>query len=199
MVALRGENINYENYTCIGVGPGLGTDETSFHLLKQVLLSYHKPMLIDADALNIISEHKELLQQIPANSVLTPHPKEFDRLFGKHENEFERLNKCLALSKQYSFVIVLKNHHTLIAYNGKGLFNTTGNAGLAKGGSGDLLSGIITALLSQQYSALHAALIGVYLHGLAADIALETQSVESLLATDVIENLGKAFLFLQEA
>ncbi|MBA4197954.1 MAG: bifunctional ADP-dependent NAD(P)H-hydrate dehydratase/NAD(P)H-hydrate epimerase [Chitinophaga sp.] len=199
MVALREEEkINYENYACIGIGPGLGTDATSYNLLKNILLNYKKPMLIDADALNIISEHKDLLRLIPPDSILTPHPKEFDRLFGNHENEFDRLNKCIELSKQYSFVIALKNHHTLIACNGKGWFNTTGNAGLAKGGSGDSLSGIITALLSQKYSSLHAALIGVYLHGLAADISLETQSVESLLATDVVENIGKAFMFLQE-
>ncbi|MBS1627623.1 MAG: NAD(P)H-hydrate dehydratase [Bacteroidetes bacterium] len=199
MIAIReNENINYNNFTCIGIGSGLGMENNSYNLVKEIIANYKNPMLIDADALNIISQHKELLQSVSAQSILTPHPKEFDRLFGKHENDFERMNTCLALSKQYPFVIILKNHHTLIACNGKGWLNTTGNAGLAKGGSGDLLSGIITALLAQKYTTLCAALLGVYLHGLAADIALENQSVESLLATDVANNIGKAFMFLQE-
>ncbi|MBS1591869.1 MAG: NAD(P)H-hydrate dehydratase [Bacteroidetes bacterium] len=199
MIEIReDENIDYNNFTCIGMGSGLGTETNSYNLVKEVLANYKNAMLIDADALNIISQHKALLQNIPAQSILTPHPKEFDRLFGEHESEFDRMNTCLALTKQYAFIIILKNHHTLIACNGKGWLNTTGNAGLAKGGSGDLLGGIITALLAQKYTALHAALLGVYLHGLAADIALENQSVESLLATDVAENIGKAFMCLQE-
>ena len=138
------------------------------------------------------------MKKIPQGSVLTPHPKEFDRLFGNSENEFERIEKAIHLTKEYPFIIVLKGHYTFIAFNGKGWFNTTGNAGLAKGGSGDVLTGIITTLLAQTFSPFDAAVAAVYLHGLAADLALENQSMESLLATDVINAIGKAFNYLRE-
>ncbi|HRH59403.1 MAG TPA: NAD(P)H-hydrate dehydratase, partial [Chitinophagaceae bacterium] len=158
-----------------------------------IIANYHKPILLDADALNILSLNKHLLPAVADGSVLTPHPKEFARLFGETENEFERWQSALNVSAQYDLVIVVKGHYTLIAHKGKGWFNTTGNAGMAKGGSGDVLSGMITAFLGQQYNPLHAAMLGVYLHGLAADIALENQSQESLLATDIIQYIGHAF------
>ncbi len=198
MLINRYEEILFNNYSTIGIGPGLGTNSDAQKLVLQVLNNYKKPIVIDADALNIISENKNLLQHIPPGSIITPHPKEFERLFGACENEFERLNKAIVLSQQYSFIIVLKGHYTLIAANGKGYFNNTGNAGLAKGGSGDVLTGMITSLLAQNYEPLYAALIGVYLHGLAADLSLENQSTESLLATDVIDAIGKAFNFLKD-
>jgi NAD(P)H-hydrate epimerase len=153
-------------------------------------------MIIDADALNILSFHKEWLKKIPAGTVLTPHPKEFDRLFGNCENDFERINKAIALTEEFPFIITLKGHHTCIASNGKAVFNTTGNAGLAKGGSGDVLCGMMVSFMAQHYSPVHAAAIAVYLHGLAADLSLENQSMESLLATDVMNAIGKAFNFL---
>jgi NAD(P)H-hydrate epimerase len=138
-----------------------------------------------------------LLQTIPALSILTPHPKEFDRLFGESENELERIEKAAQKAQELNIIIVLKGHHTLIASpNGNRTFNTTGNAGMAKGGSGDVLTGIITSLLAQGYSSEHAAIFGVYLHGLAGDIAIETESMESVVAEDLIENLGKAFKML---
>jgi hydroxyethylthiazole kinase-like uncharacterized protein yjeF len=188
-----------DKYKSIGIGPGAGTDEISADILNDLLLSFKGPLLIDADALTILSQHKEWLSLIPAGAVLTPHPKEFDRLFGDSENDFERARKTISLTKEYPFVIVLKGHYTLTAFDGKGWFNNTGNAGLAKGGSGDVLSGIITSLLAQQYTSINAALAGVYLHGLAADITLLQHSMESMLATDVIENIGKAFIALRPA
>ena len=124
---------------------------------------------------------------------LTPHPKEFERLFGETKNDFERINMALERSLKNNFIIVLKGRYTLIACKGKGWFNTTGNAGLAKGGSGDILTGIITALSAQKYEPLQAALLGVYIHGLAAEFALEKQSLESMTATDVVNHLGAAF------
>ena len=196
MTMNRSEKISFDTYSTIGIGCGLGTNDDAKKLVVDVLENYTKPIVIDADALNIIAANKNLLQQIPAGSIITPHPKEFERLFGVCENDFDRMNKAIALSEQHNFIIILKGHYTLIAANGKGYFNNTGNVGLAKGGSGDALTGMIVSLLAQKYSSLHAALIGVYLHGLAADISLENQSKESLLATDVIENIGKAFNYL---
>lgn len=182
-----------EKYACMGIGPGLGTDEEAVALLDTLLHWAAQPLVLDADALNIISRHPQYLSRIPAQSVLTPHPREFDRLFGPHQNEVERLEKALAISQEWPWVIVLKGHHTLVAWNGQGYFNSTGNAGMATGGSGDVLTGIITALLAQYKEALPAAMLGVYLHGLAADLALDTQSMESLLPSDIIATLGKAF------
>ena len=199
MLMSREEELaNLQKFNAIGIGCGLGTNDDSKKILNDVLNAFSKPMVIDADALNIISAEKNLLSKIPANSILTPHPKEFERLFGTCENDFERINKAVELSTQHNFTIVLKGHYTLVAHNGKGYFNTTGNAGLAKGGSGDTLTGMILALLAQGYHALHASVVGVYLHGLSADLSLENQSPESLLATDVINNIGKAFNYLTE-
>jgi len=130
---------------------------------------------------------------VPEGSILTPHPKEFERVLGKADNDFERINVALQQSAENKFIIVLKGRYTFIAKDGKGFFNITGNAGLAKGGSGDILTGIITALLAQNYEPLHAALLGVYIHGLAADLALEQQSMESMLASDVLKYIGAAF------
>jgi len=198
MTTNRADEIAYHQYSAIGIGPGIGTEKQEKIILPLVLEEFGKPVVIDADALNIISENKNLLQLIPKHSILTPHPKEFERMFGVCENDFERLHKAIELSAQYSFIIILKGHYTLIAAEGKGYFNNTGNAGLAKAGSGDVLTGMISSLLAQHYSPLQAALLGVYLHGLAADLALENQSTESLLATDVIDAIGKAFNYLKD-
>jgi NAD(P)H-hydrate epimerase len=190
--------IDFEKYTTIGIGPGLGTDENAESVLKNVIDHFKKPMLLDADAITILSKHPDWLSLISADSILTPHPKEFDRLFGESANEFERWQKAVRLSEQYQLIILVKGHHTLIAAKGKAWFNCTGNVGLAKAGSGDSLSGIITALLAQGYASAVAAILGVFLHGLAADIALDFQSTESLLASDTIECIGRAFKDLEE-
>ncbi len=180
-------------YTALGIGPGIGKEDEMVKMVGKIIRASQQPMVIDADALNILGEHWEWLAAISKDTVLTPHPKEFERVFGKAGNDFERANKAIELSLVYPFVIVLKGHYTLVASGGKGYFNTTGNAGMAKGGSGDMLTGIITALLAQKYTPLQAAIFGVYLHGFAGDKALEKQSLESLLPSDMIEYLGSAF------
>jgi ADP-dependent NAD(P)H-hydrate dehydratase / NAD(P)H-hydrate epimerase len=137
---------------------------------------------------------KTLPAQMPANSILTPHPKEFERLFGKSANDFDRIEKALQCAAQYKAIIVLKGHHSFIALpNGQGYFNSTGNAGMATGGSGDVLTGMITGLLAQGYAPENAALLGVYLHGLAGDIAAEKFSKEAMIAGDIVRCLGEAF------
>lgn len=183
-----------DKYSVIGIGPGLGTDERTFVFLRDVLSRYRKPMVLDADALNILSTHPELWESVPPYSILTPHPKEFERLFGSSSDDFSRLEKARERAREHQCIIVLKGHYTYIAMpGGKGYFNSTGNAGMAKGGSGDVLTGILTAMLSQGYSPGEAALLGVYLHGLAGDCAAESGSQESMLPSDLTEHLGKAF------
>jgi len=193
MVTIRENKMNLTSFSAACIGPGIGTDAATTALVTDFLENYKQPLLIDADALNIIAEHKLLLDKLPEGTVLTPHPKEFDRLFGAHTSVEERMDTAIAMAKKYRLVIVLKGHHTLVTYDGLVYINNTGNAGLAKGGSGDALSGIICALLAQGYNTFDAAKMGVHLHGLAADIALANQSMESMLITDVIECLGNAF------
>jgi hydroxyethylthiazole kinase-like uncharacterized protein yjeF len=180
-------------FSALGIGCGIGTEQESVDLLTHFLHHFKKPMLLDADALNIISADKLLLRKIPHHSIITPHPKEFDRLFGVHDSIEKRIDTAIKKAKEHNLVIVLKGYNTLVTHAGESFLNSTGNAGLAKGGSGDALSGIITALLAQGYTPFIAAKIGVFIHGLAADITLKTQSMESMLITDVIENLGLAF------
>ena len=193
LVMREKEEDNINGFTAIGVGCGIGTGKESTQIMSHLLSEYSKPLVLDADALNIISTHKNLLEKIPYNTIITPHPKEFDRLFGVHKSIEERMKTAIEKALQLRIVIVLKGHETLITHAGNIFLNSTGNVGLAKGGSGDALTGIITALLSQDYEPFEAAKIGVYLHGLAADLALEKQSFESMLITDVIEYLGQAF------
>ena len=190
---------NLAKFSSIAIGPGLGTDDIAGHLVSLLVENYAGRLLMDADALNVLAQHKDWLDQLPPSTVLTPHPKEFDRLFGEHGSEFDRWEKALTVSKERGCIIILKGHHTLIAVNGSGYLNTTGNAGLAKGGSGDALTGVIAALLAQGYEAAAAAQLGVFLHGLAADVAVRDQAEESLTASDVIASLGKAFELLSNA
>jgi NAD(P)H-hydrate epimerase len=188
-----------EKYTSVGIGPGIGQAEQTQKLLSFLLRRYHGKLILDADALNILSGRKEWLQQIPPGSILTPHPKEFDRLAGPHDSDFQRMESAKAMAGRLGVTIVLKGHHTLVAHpDGKMHFNMSGNPGMAKGGSGDVLTGIITSLAGQNYSPSEAALLGVYLHGLAGDIAAGAQSEESMTPGDLVEALGKAFLELRE-
>ena len=187
-----------ENYEAIGIGPGIGTAPETKKMLKNLLDAYHRPVVLDADALNIISSEKGLLKIIPPGSILTPHPKEFERLFGGSANDFERIQLALQKAKELNCVIVLKGHYTLITSpDGKCFFNSTGNAGMATAGSGDALTGILTGLLAQGYSSVETAILGVYLHGIAGDLAAKNISMESMIAGDIIENLGFAFSFLK--
>ncbi len=183
-----------EKYDAIGIGPGIGLHPSHAALLTGIFKETNKPMVIDADALNIIAQYPELLKSIPASSILTPHPKEFEKLFGSTANDFERLQLALQKSKELNINIVLKGHFSFISTpEGMGYFNSTGNAGMATAGSGDVLTGVITGLLAQGYSSLEACLLGVYLHGFAGDIAATKFSKEAMIAGDIVNYLGDAF------
>src|SRR6188768_3386447 len=186
-------------YDSIGIGPGLGIVSETRTAVKELISSYKKPMVIDADALNGLSMEKNL-PSLPPGSILTPHPKEFERLFGECKNDFERIEKALYNAKLINCLIVLKGHHTFIACpNGKGYFNNTGNAGMATAGSGDVLTGMLTGLLAQGYSSEEACLLAVYLHGVAGDIAARENSQEAMIASDIISALGTAFRQIDQA
>lgn len=181
-------------YDAIGIGPGLGLYDSHAPLLETFFDSYKKPAVIDADALNIVAKNAGLLKKITHFSILTPHPGEFDRLFGKTENDFARMRLAQQKAKELQLIIVLKGHRTLIAMpGGNCFFNSTGNPGMATGGSGDVLTGILTSLLAQQYPPEQAALLGVYLHGLAGDYAATRLTEEAMLAADISLHLGDAF------
>jgi hydroxyethylthiazole kinase-like uncharacterized protein yjeF len=177
-----------------GIGPGLGTHPNTEKNLLEFLKDYDKPLILDADALNIISKDQQNLKLIPKRSIITPHPKEFERLFGSTENSFKRLELAREKAQDLNIYIILKDHHTqVITPEGNVFYNITGNAGLAKGGSGDVLTGILTSLLAQEYSEEHTCILGVWLHGRAAELASEKHSKESMLPTDVINELGSVF------
>ncbi len=181
-------------YSAIGAGPGLKTLPKTVRAMEKLLKSAEVPLVLDADALNIISENKDLMDLIPEGTVLTPHPKEFDRLFGESDNMYQRHQKQLEAAKRYKCYIVLKFAYTLISDpEGTTWINKSGNPGMASGGSGDVLTGMILSFLAQGYHPKDAAVLGVYLHGLAADLALEKQSEESLIPGDIIDYLGSAF------
>ena len=184
---------NIQSYSSIGIGPGIGKNSLEKKVLKEIIKCSDKPIVLDADALNIIADAKKILNKIPANSIITPHPKEFDRLFGNHTSTEERKKTAIKMAELLDIVIVLKGHQTLVTDGINNFLNTTGNSGLAKGGSGDALTGFIAGLLAQQYSSINAASAGVYINGLAADITLQNQTMESMIITDVIENFGEAF------
>ncbi|MFZ5551780.1 MAG: NAD(P)H-hydrate dehydratase, partial [Bacteroidota bacterium] len=185
------------NYDAIAAGPGLGTEKATQNALKLLIQNAKTPMVLDADALNSISENKTWLSFLPPGSVLTPHPKEFERLFGKTENSYERVMLQKEMSFKYGCYIVLKGAYTSITTpGGNTFFNSTGNPGMATAGSGDVLTGIITGLMAQGYNGLEASVAGVYLHGLAGDFAAEEKSEYSVIASDIINSLGKAFLQL---
>ncbi|MBB6111560.1 NAD(P)H-hydrate epimerase [Mucilaginibacter lappiensis] len=174
MAIVRKENklpeIEWDKFSSIAIGPGLGKDEDAFKLLSALIKNYKKPIVIDADALNLLAEHPELLKKLPEGSVLTPHMKEFDRLFGEHKNWWQRLQTGIEQSKKLNIYIVLKNDYTItLSPEGQAYFNSSGNAAMASGGMGDVLTGIIAALLAQKYTALQACLIGIYIHGKAGD------------------------------
>lgn len=196
---LKFEELDLKPYSAIGIGPGIGTELDTQQSVKIILQQSLKSLVIDADALNAISLNKEWLKLIPEDSILTPHPKEFERLTKAVTNDFERHQLQLEFSKQYKVFIILKGAHTCITTpDSKCYFNSTGNSGLAKGGSGDVLTGLITGLLGQGYSSLDACVIGVYVHGLAGDITRQEKGEIAMIPSDVISNLPKAFMSLTE-
>ncbi|WP_162628146.1 NAD(P)H-hydrate dehydratase [Arcticibacterium luteifluviistationis] len=177
-------------YNAIGIGPGIGQNPESKEALELLLKNANQPLVIDADAINILAGDEKLKKLIPDNSVLTPHPKELERLVGSWKNSEERLQKQIEFAKKHTCIVVLKDAYTSICdTNGNIYFNTSGNAGMATGGSGDVLTGIITGLLAQSYDPLFAALIGVYFHGKAGDDAAKIKGQNALIASDIIEHL----------
>ncbi|MGZ8524571.1 MAG: NAD(P)H-hydrate dehydratase [Chitinophagaceae bacterium] len=184
-------------YKSLGIGPGIGVASETKAMLRDIFERFKMPVVLDADALNGIASQKDMMELIPPGSILTPHPKEFERLFGETANEFERIELALRHAKNFNIVIVLKGHHTLVATpGGKGSFNSTGNAGMATGGSGDVLTGILTSLLAQGYDPAEAAILGVHVHGMAGDIAAGIKSMEAMIAGDITECLPGVFLSL---
>ena len=182
------------SYTAIGVGPGLGKNEETVTLLKKIVQESTQPLILDADALNIMADNPTWLSFLPDNTILTPHPKEFDRLFGKTYDSYERLELQRKMSVVHNIIIVQKGAHTAITFpNGTCFFNSTGNPGMATAGSGDVLTGIILSLLAQRYTPQEAALLGVYIHGHAGDIAAQELGMETMLARDITRNIGKSF------
>lgn len=183
-----------EKYTAIAVGPGIGTKQNTQKALGDLFEKVKTAMVIDADALNILAKDKELINKIPKNSILTPHPKEFERLLGKYPDDYERMQQQIEFAIHNQLYIVLKGAYTSIACpNGEIYFNSTGNPGMATAGSGDVLTGMIISLLGQGYNSKDAAIFAVYLHGLAGDIAAGKISEEALIASDIIENIGNAY------
>jgi hydroxyethylthiazole kinase-like uncharacterized protein yjeF len=191
------ETVDWSKYTTIGIGPGIGTQKEGAMLLQAVLSHFNKPIVIDADGLNILSMNQELFSELPPGSILSPHPKEFERLFGKTANHPEKINIAIQHAQKLFIYIIIKGHNSvLVCPDGEVYFNSTGNPGMATGGSGDVLTGILTGLVAQGYSSKEACLMGMFIHGLAADIAVQSVSQEALIAGDIIEYLGKAFLYI---
>ncbi len=188
-----------DTFSAIGIGPGIGVKVNTQRGLHKLISESKVPMVLDADALNILSMNKSWIEQLPEHVVLTPHPGEFDRLAGKSANGYERMMKAKELAQKYKLVLVLKGANTAVALpDGNVWFNSTGNPGMATAGSGDVLTGIILSLIAQGYSPADASLIGVFVHGRAGDYAALKKGQVSLIAGDIIKNLGKAFRKLQE-
>lgn len=189
------EEITRVDKAVFGIGPGFDRQGQSYDALLKFFSDQHRPVVLDADALNLLADHQDqLFPLLPKDSILTPHPKEFRHLFGVADNSMKQVDLALEQAELHQVIIVLKGHHTAICLpGGKCFYNMTGNAGMGTAGSGDVLTGILTGLLAQGYSSKHAAIMGVYLHGLAGDLAAGQSSQEALTAGDIITYLGKAF------
>ena len=174
----------------------MGSSDTTVKAFSGFLKRNKLPLVLDADGLNILSQNPALLKNLPSQAVLTPHPKELERIIGKWADDFDKLKKAKEFSKKYDCIVVIKGANTITIYKDIGYINTTGNRGMATGGSGDVLTGIITGLIAQGYSPLNAAIFGVYIHGKAADIAVEECGFQALSASDILHHIGKAYLDL---
>lgn len=182
-----------ENFDAVGVGPGIGMHDHTVNMLGKLIDNFFSPAVFDADALNILARNSYLLENIPRKSILTPHIGEFERIAGTCSNHYERLDKQRELSKKHEIIIILKGAHSSVSLtDGSVFFNTTGNPGMATGGAGDVLTGIVTSLLGQKYTPEEAAIMSVYLHGLAGDLAVKFKGQEGLIASDIIEFLPEA-------
>ncbi len=177
----------------MAAGPGIGTYDETINALEGLLKNVGEAMVLDADALNCIAKRTSLLTMVPAMSVITPHKGEFDRLFGEHSTDEERLRKAVDMAQYYNIIIVLKGHYTAVVRpDGKVYFNSTGNPGMATAGSGDVLTGVITSLMAQGYKPELAATVGVFIHGLAGDMAAEDLGEYGMTASDIIERIPLA-------
>lgn len=182
---LRWETLQHD-INAIAIGPGIGTHRQTVTMLKNILDEVHSSLILDADALNILSENKTWLAFLPPYSILTPHFKEFERLAGKCNDDFDRLEKSRAFAKKYNVVLILKGHHSVVSLpDGKQFFNTTGNPGMATAGSGDVLTGLLLSLMAQGYNPVESALLGVFIHGLAGDLYAESHEPRTLIASDL--------------
>jgi len=185
------------NYTAIAIGPGLGTAKQSQNAFKMLIQESKLPLVIDADALNILAENTTWLSFLPKHSILTPHIKEFERLVGKTDNDFDRLEKQIEFAKKHQLFLILKGAHTcIVSPDSKVFFNSSGNPGMATGGSGDVLTGILLGLKAQNYISMHASILAVFIHGLAGDFAAENKGQTSLIAGDIVDSISDAFLSL---
>lgn len=180
----------------IGIGVGLGQHSKTIEAFKDFLRENKQSLVLDADALNILAENKELLQLLPENTILTPHPKELERLIGVWKDDFDKIEKTKAFSNTYKCIVLIKGAHSIIVYGDQLFVNTTGNPGMASAGSGDVLTGMLTGLVAQGYNPINATIMGVYLHGTAGDLALQEYGYQALLASDIIQYIGKAFMDL---
>ncbi|MGN1376240.1 MAG: NAD(P)H-hydrate dehydratase [Prevotella sp.] len=194
------EAIEASDFDAMGIGPGLGKSETTAIAFISQLRRTQAPIVVDADGLNILSSHRAWLQQLPKGIIMTPHPAEFERLAGNHFNDsFERLSNVCDMAERTNAYIILKGHYSALCVpNGNVVFNTTGNAGMATAGSGDVLTGIITGLLARGYKQAEACMIGMFVHGLAGDLAAERLGQESLTAGDIINFVPNAFKYLYD-
>lgn len=182
------------NPTVIGIGPGMGTAEKTAPGFENFIKENKLPLVIDADGINLLSKNQLLLNYLPKKTILTPHPKELERLIGAWENDYEKLKKVTEFSKKHAVIIVIKGAHTVVIEDDNMYFNSTGNPALATGGSGDALTGIITGLIAQGYEPINAAIFGVYLHGKTADIAFPKTGYETFTASTIFEYLAEAIL-----
>ncbi len=187
-----------ETFSAIAIGPGMGKSKTAIDCLKSVL-KLNTPTVIDADALNMISENPELKECLQPDSILTPHPGELKRLLGNWENDFHKIELAKEFSVKFSVIVVVKGAHTMIvAPNGKLFFNSTGNPGMATGGSGDILAGVIVSLLGQGYQPLDATIAGVYIHGMAGDLAAAREGEIGMTAHSILQQIPEAFQALKQ-
>ena len=186
-------------YTGIGIGPGIGTSETTVNAVEAFLKKSTKPLVIDADALNCIAARPQLLNHIPMLSVLTPHTGEFDRLFGEHTSAEARLIKALEVSRHYNLLILLKGHHTaLVRPDGKVYFNSSGSPAMATPGAGDVLTGVLTSFIAQGYKPEVSAIIAAYIHGVAGQMAASVNGDYGVTAGDIAAHIGRAIMLIMQ-
>lgn len=206
VMVIAGEENNFiagripaTRFDAVGVGPGLGTDNSVVTSLKLLLNEFQGPMVWDADALNILAENKTWLEFLPPLTILTPHPGEFDRLTMKHTSGKERLKTQIHFAQRYNVIVVLKGAHTSVAFpDGSVTFNSSGNPGMATAGSGDVLTGLITSLLAQGYNRSQSAMLGVFVHGIAGDIAASVSGQEGMIAGDIVDHIGGAMRMISD-